>query len=154
MCKQSTPRYSDNIDYLISSILYLSTHKYYWARTPEGMSSELSLDEAQLSRVFNAFPGIFRKSRKSSPNGQPYYSLQARYALRDGGDTQEPNKISYIEPMTTDRIELLINFVLNMAEHEKSDIRNKSSNMIAVIASVLSACAILVAAYIALGVKL
>lgn len=145
-----TNSYSSNIDYLVSSILYLGSHTYYWARTPSGMSSELTLDELRLQQVFDGFPGLFRKSKTRSKNGQPYYSLQARYALREGGDTSEPDKVSYIKPLETDRMELLINFVLQMAEHEKSDARNSATNWVAVIAAVVSALAALGAVFLTL----
>jgi hypothetical protein len=51
-------KYADNIDYLVSSILYLATHPEYWSRTPRGLATELSLDETRLGAVFDAFPGI------------------------------------------------------------------------------------------------
>ncbi len=133
--------YSKNIDYLVSSILYLGSHTFYWARTPSSMSAELSMDESKLLAVLEGFPGLFRKSRSTASNGQPYFSLQARYALREGGDTSEPDKISCIEPLGTDRMELLIEFVLKMAEHEKTDARSFVTNWIAVGAAVLSSIA-------------
>jgi len=103
------------------------------------------MDETELQSVLEGFPGLFRKSRSTASNGQRYFSLQARYALRGGGDTSEPEKVSYIEPLATDRMELLIEFVLQMAEHEKTDARNFATNWIAVVASVLSAFAAIAA---------
>jgi hypothetical protein len=132
-------KYSDNIDYLISSILYLGTHTWYWARTPRGMASELSLDEARLLLVFDSFPSIFRKSSKPGDHDQHFYSLQARYAQREGGDTREPEKISYIAPLDTEKLNLLFDFVLKMTEHERTDARTRLTSWIAVAAAVVSA---------------
>lgn len=140
-------KYSDNIDYLVSSILYLGSHKFYWARTPRGMASELSLDELRLKDVFDAFPGIFRKSSKPGDHNQHFYSLQARYAQREGGDTSEPEKISYIEPLTTENINLLLDFVLKMTEHEKTDKRVNITSGLAVSAAIVSAAAAILVAF-------
>lgn len=83
-------RYADNIDYLLASILYLGTHTFYWARSPSSMASELSLDQDKLADVFRAFPGIYRSSKRTSPQGEHYYALQARYALKEGGRHRGP----------------------------------------------------------------
>ena len=147
---KATTHYSDNVDYLVSSILYLGSHTYYWARTPSGMSSELSLDEQRLGEVFDSFPAIYRRSSKPSKNGQYFYSLQARYAQRKGGDTSEPDEVSNIQPLETEKIDMLLQFVLKMVEQEKSDARNRTTNFVAVGAAVVSALSALVAASIAI----
>jgi hypothetical protein len=85
-------KYSNNIDYLFASIIYLGTHTYWWARSPQSMARELQLDERRLQEVFEAFPGIFRKSvRTDRDTQQHYYALQARYAQKEGGDVQDEN---------------------------------------------------------------
>ena len=144
-------KYSDNIDYLVSSILYLGTHTYYWARTPRGMASEISLDEIRLKSVFDAFPSIFRKSSKPGDHNQHYYSLQARYAQKEGGDTPEPERVSHIQPLETESLNLLLDFVLKMTEHEKTDARGKVTGWVAVAAAVTSAAAAIVVAYLNSG---
>ena len=141
-------RYSKDIDYLVSSIIYLATHSYYWARSPRALAIELSLNEERLTQVFNGFPGIFRKSSSITENGQHYYSLQARYAQREGKDTVEPDKVSYIEPLSTNKISLLLEFVQNMAEHENLDQRLWRQNSVAVAAAVVSAVTAVIVAII------
>ena len=93
-------KYSDNIDYLFASIMYLGTHGYYWARTPQSMANELRLDEPRLQQILEGFPGVFRKSvRISEENRQHYYALQARYALKEGGDVEDAGGETFIKVM-------------------------------------------------------
>lgn len=132
-------RYTDNIDYLVSAITYLSSHKYYWARSPTNMARELSLDRDHLRRVFEGFPGIFRRSVRVSDAGEHFYAVQARYAQRDGGDTSDPEQVSYIEPLPVDRLRLLTDFVLASAEAERAGRRAWITNTISVGAALIAA---------------
>ena len=139
-------KYSDNIDYLVASIIYLGTHEFYWARTPSGLGAEIHLDEDRLEKIFEAFPSIFRKSRQPGENGQHFYALQARYAQREGGEIEEPKQASYIAPLNKDKLDLLITFILKMTEHEKFDKRGKLTSGIAMAAALLSAATAVVVA--------
>ena len=139
-------KYSHNIDYLISSIIYLGTHSYYWARSPSTMASELSLDSGRLESVFDGFPGIFRKSKRLADNGQHYYALQARYAQRKGGDTEDPDKLTFISALDAKKLELLIGFVTKMADDERASFRGWVANGISVVAVLVSATAVIWAA--------
>ncbi|HEX8223726.1 MAG TPA: hypothetical protein VF605_07920 [Allosphingosinicella sp.] len=76
-------KYSEHVDYLVASVIYLATQRGWWARTPSAMAGELSLDGTKLRAVFEGFPGIFRKSKRAGSNGEHFFSLQARYAQRD-----------------------------------------------------------------------
>jgi hypothetical protein len=104
--------------------------------------------------VFEAFPGIFRKSmRTAQDTGQHFYSLQARYAQRDGGDVKDPDQQSYIRPLVPDQLKVIIDFVLKMAEHEvrrveqqQSRINNLRANFVAVGAATIAAIAAIIAA--------
>ncbi len=139
-------KYSNDIDYLMAAVLYLGSQNFFWARTPRHMASELSLGEDKLQRVFDGYPGIFRKSAKPSKNGQHFYSLQARYAQREGGDTAEPEQISHIAPLSDDRIKLLVDFVRTSASEEVESSRRLWAIWVAACAAVVSAAtAILVA---------
>jgi MbtH protein len=139
-------RYSRQIDYLIASIFYLGTQSYWWARTPRKMARELSLHEHRLKLVFEAFPGIFRRSLEPDDDtGQLMYCLQARYAHKDHG-TQPDARISYIEPLSTDKLRLLQEFVLKSAEDERAGKRAIIGYSIAVTAAIISAIAALYAA--------
>lgn len=141
-------KYAQNIDYLVSAILYLGTHSWYWARTPTNMAKELSLSPDKLRQVLESFPSVFRKSTKPSGNGEHFYSLQARYALREGEDTNEPDEVSYIKPLETGQVEMLLNFVVKMVEYEKSDTRARWSSWIAVGAAIVSAGAAIIVAVV------
>ena len=132
-------KYSDNIDYLIASVGYLGVHSYYWARSPIAMAKELGLDENRLEQVFNGFPGIFRKSARLAANGQHYYALQVRYAQREGSDTDDPDELSGIEPVSNDKLRTLNDFILKMSEQERSARISVVSNSVSVTAAIISA---------------
>jgi uncharacterized protein YbdZ (MbtH family) len=144
--QRPTAKYSRHIDYLIASIFYLGTQDYWWARTPLMMAQELALNEAKLELVFEAFPGIFRRSLSpDKENGQLMYSLQARYAGKDH-KTQPDTQYSRIEPLSTDKIRLLQEFVLKSAEDERAGRRAIFGYSIGVTAAVITASAALYAA--------
>jgi hypothetical protein len=139
--------YSKDLDHLIASIVYLGTHTYYWARTPANLAAELSLSEGRLQTVFDDYPGLFRKSGKPSKSGQHFYSLQARYAQREGGNTVEPEQVSYIAPLTTDKLQMLVDFVKHAAEREQEMSLRMLSNGIAVLAALVSAASAIFIAF-------
>ena len=135
------PRYSDNVDYLVSAIFYLGTQRYWWGRTCKNMAFELHVDESRLQTVFNGFPGIFRKSHRLSAQETPFYSLQARYAQYVATEGESPENSADIEPLDAEKLGLLLDFVQRMAEHEKADRRGWITGGIAVVAAVLAAAA-------------
>lgn len=147
-------RYRDNVDYLFASIMYLGTHTFWWARSPRAMAGELQLNEDHLQRMFDGFPGIFRKSiRTTGETGQHFYALQARYAQREGGDVTDPEQQSYIEPLGPDKLQVVLNFILKMAEQEAKEydqnlarISSLRTTLVAVSAAILSAIAAIAAA--------
>ena len=137
-------RYSEHIDYLLASIVYLGTQPSFWARRPNYLAAELSLDEARMRRVLNGFPGIFRKSPKAAEHGEHYYSLQARYALRTDYNTVE--KKVRIPPLPVETVRLMYEFVQKSADDERSGWRSILANGVAVAAAITSA---LTAVYVA-----
>lgn len=139
-------RYREQIDYLVSSLVYLGTHSYYWARSPSNLASELSLDAKRLQDVFESFPGLYRKSKSKTANGEHYYAVQARYAQRGGEDTSEPEKISYIEPLSTEQLRLIIDFVQQSAEAERAGRRAWITNTVSTLAAFVAAGAAIFAA--------
>jgi hypothetical protein len=143
-------KYAACVDYLLSSILYLGTHEYYWARSPGALASELSLDEQKLQAMFDEFPGLFRKSHRTATNGQHYYALQARYAQREGEDTKDPEEISYIAALETDKLDMLLRFVMQMTEHERTGRRGVVANIVSIVAVAVSAAAVITAALVRL----
>ncbi len=137
-------KYSENIDYLVSSILYLGSHADYWARTPGGLAKEIAVDEDRLRAVFEGFPSIYRRSPGTDEKGQYRYSLQARYAQREGRG-QDPGSIP---PLETEKIDMLLNFVITMTEQEKTGRQVRLTNRVAAGAAVIAAVAAIVAAAI------
>lgn len=137
-------KYSDHIDYLIASIIYLASQRGWWARTPKMLASELSLDENRLTAAFDGFPGIFRKSAKPSETGQHFYSLQARYALRDDYQGDETRVDIPTVPIETTR--LIYDFVLKAADDERVRNRTAISNRLAVGAAIASAITAIIVA--------
>jgi hypothetical protein len=135
-------KYSKNIDLLVASIVYLGTSKRFWGRSPRGLADELGLEERSLLRLFEAFPTIFRKTRLKSQNGQHYYVLQARHAQReDSYEFVDVDKSKPIDPLDKDKLDLLINFVLQMTEQEKAERRAWWTTSVAAAAAVISAIA-------------
>ena len=139
-------RYSDHVDYLIASVIYLGTQKGWWARTPTAMASELSLNSEHLKTVFEGFPGIFRKSARPSSTGEHFYALQARYAQRT--QYREREEITDIPPLETDKIRLIYDFILKSADDERTRHRAYLGNGIAVGAAIISALTAIVVAYL------
>ena len=139
MSTKTAPKYSHNIDYLVSAIVYLGTHTYWWGRTCKNMAKELNLDAGRLHAVFEGFPGIFRKSQKLSSEGTPFYSLQARYAQYEAKQGEEPESVSDIAPLNNERLRLLLDFVQKMAEHERADRRGWVTGGISAGAAILAA---------------
>jgi hypothetical protein len=146
-------RYKDNVDYLFASIMYLGTHSFWWARSPQAMARELQLDEARLQRVFDAFPGIYRKSYRTNPEThQHFYSLQARYAQREGGDVDDPEQESCVKPLAPDKLEVVVNFVLKMAEQEAKDDDRLLGRTSSLRTNIVAACAAILSAFAAIAV--
>ena len=142
-------RYGDNIDYLIAAITYLGTHSYYWARTPSNMASELSLDRNKLAAIFDGFPGIFRKSAEPAPGSKEhFYSLQARYAMREGAGTREPEQVSYIAPLSVEMISQLNSFVLHASQMETEGRKQFWGNIVSVGAAIVAALTAIAVAFL------
>jgi hypothetical protein len=105
------------------------------------MASELSLDAERLRKVFDGFPGLYRRSIRTSKSGEHYYAIQARYAQREGADTEDPEEISYIAPLSPERLKLLIDFVVQSAEAERASRRAWVTNTISMCAAIIAAIA-------------
>jgi hypothetical protein len=111
------------------------------------MADELQFDEGQLQKIFEGFPHIFRKSVKvSRENGQHYYTLQARYALRRGKDIEDPGEDTEIDAMKPDQLDVVIDFVLKMAEQESKESDRRQSRINAWLAAAVAGAAAVIAA--------
>jgi hypothetical protein len=101
------------------------------------MARDLALDSTKLQAVLDGFPGLFRKSRQTDDAGNPFYSLQARYALRtEYGPVERSTKIP---PLPVESVKLAYDFILRSADDERSARRTFVGNTIAVTAAVVSA---------------
>jgi hypothetical protein len=78
------------------------------------------------------------------------YSLQARYAQKDG-QTPSDARISHIDPLSTDKLRLLQEFILQAAEDERAGRRAVIGNSIAVTAAVISAAAAVYVGFLKAG---
>jgi hypothetical protein len=145
-------RYSDSIDYLVATIIYLGTNDTWWARTPKTMADELQLKEHALKMVYEDFPGLFRKSaRVSQENGQSHYSLQARYARRQGPDFSEPDETTHIAPLDLDQLNLLLEFVAKQPDRELTRLAQEQSNRAGLRTNFVAAGAAIIAALAAIA---
>ena len=136
-------KYANNIDLLVTCIIYLGTIKKRWGRSPRGLADELGLEEKDLQRLFDQFPNLFRQTdHLSKENGQLCYVLQARHAQRDDDyRTRDVGDDKSLAPLDKDKLELLINFVTQMAEQERSGRRAMWTTSVAASAAVVSAAA-------------
>jgi hypothetical protein len=147
-------RYSDNIQYLVPAIHYLGTNRGWWARSARELSRELSLNESALLAAFKGFPAIFRESKLQDPGtGQHFYALQARYAKRDGSDLGEKERVVDVPPLPIEHLKLVLDFVLQMAEAERSGRRSWISSVVSVGAAIIAAVAAIVAAGVRVSVS-
>lgn len=128
-------KYAQNLDYLVASVIYLASSKWWWGRTPSNMARELSLDPNKLAKVLRDFPGLFRKSQKVSPDtGESFYSLQARYAQWKSVDGSEPRDGDEIDPLPNDALKVILEFIQKIAEHEMTDRRVRRTHLFSLLA--------------------
>lgn len=107
-------RYSDHLDTLIVLATYLAlTPKI--SRTSQGLATDLSLREHDVQTTLDGFPGVFRKSENRSAEGEWYYTLHARYALRKA-DAEGQN----LAELRSDLLSTLLQFVSHQAAQESS----------------------------------
>jgi hypothetical protein len=125
--------YSDHLDYLLASIVYLGTSELAF-RTPTALAGELALDVGKLKVTFAAFPGIFRKSKSVNQINENPYSLQARYARRVG----EGDAATY-PALPRDTLRLLYDFVQRAADEERTGWRTSLSLFASGVATVVTA---------------
>jgi hypothetical protein len=132
----SRRQYAEHVDYLVGAIIYLGTSTFWWGRTTRNMARELNLDEGRLKAAMDAFPGLFRRWEK---RGKQYYCLQARYAQYRSEDGEEPDDNVAIDPIDTDTLKIIIDFVQKMGEQEGLDRRGRWTNGFALTSAILSA---------------
>ena len=142
------PQYSDHLDTIVALITHLAMTKHK-SRTPSKMARQLSLDQDKTLYVLNNFKGLFRRScRKQDKRGEHYYTLQLRYARRwlEDADDDDQGEDSQGEPLESNYLSTLLDFVANRAEQEQESRRQKSSNYAMLIGAWIAAIAAIIAA--------
>ncbi len=138
--KTETP-YSDNLDVLVALVTYLAMTDYK-SNTPPYLANNLSLDVNKVRNTLQTFDGLFRESKEPADNGEKYFTLHLRYALRWTQEAEkEVDTLSAKEPLGKEYLDTLLNFIARMVEQEQTNQRQKSSNS-----------ATLTAAWVAAGV--
>lgn len=135
-------RYAEHLDHLIALTTYLALTPEV-SRTPQGLARDLSLREDVARASLEGFPSIFRKSRRTSPEGERYYTLHARYALRTGGPQANQAELR------SDLLSTVLLFISRQAEQELASAHSERQQRQALVASIVAAVAGIVAALLA-----
>ncbi|GII33018.1 hypothetical protein [Planotetraspora mira] len=153
-------RYSEHLDVLLALITYFSLAEWR-SRSPYWLAKDLGLSMPMVMSALDAFPGLFRKSRKVHPTDvgdQPAYTLHARYARRrertpmsPGGDestssTPTPPRRGSSEELDPDTLRALLDFVVEQARAERESDRHARAQIwlrvgviVAAVSSLLTA---------------
>jgi hypothetical protein len=115
-CGVTKLRYSDHLDILIALATYLALTPRM-SRTSPGLAEGLSLPEVDVRNTLNGFPGVFRRSRNQSTDGESYYTLHARYALRQ---TDAEADLQTVAELRSELLSTLLQFVSHQAAQESS----------------------------------
>lgn len=132
-------RYTDHLDVLLALVTYLAlTSKR--SRTPGNLARDLALPPDAVASSFENFPGLFRKSQNVSGEGEHFYTLHARFALR-GTEEDVPGPA-----MGTDLLRSLLDFISQRSQDEAAGtladrtLRHANRNtVIAAVAAVIAA---------------
>lgn len=138
--QRATALYTGHLDTVLALTTYLAlTPKK--SRTAGNLADDLSLPRDDVRSAFEAFPSLFRKSIRPSPNGEPYYTLTARYALRGSEDDNGPDPELHV-----DILKILLDLVSQRVEAETAQIQSRRNLRQARINSGIAAVAALIAA--------
>jgi hypothetical protein len=143
----------NDIDYLIPLIFFLGSNPYWWARSPQELAAELSLDETRVSEIFARYSTIFRRSEYDKEEKRYYYSLQMRYAQRKDGKTKEPPKVSAFPVLSESEIIALITFLMQISSNENTARASRRTSLMVVCSAVVSALSAIAAAVLAAYMK-
>ena len=102
----------------------------------------MGLDINKVKSTLQTFDGLFRESDTPAKNGENYFTLHLRYALRWTQESEnEVDNLDTKEPLAAEYLDILLSFIARMVEQEQTNQRQKSSNS-----------ATLTAAWVAAGV--
>lgn len=141
MNMKNNPSYSEHLDTLIALVTYLALTNSK-SRTPSSLSKNLNLDQDQVNFVLENFKSLFRKSKtKSTTASEHYYTLHARYAFRSHSNGEDDEDIAR-EPLSSDYLTKLIDFIVNKSEiehdKEKQKLYSKTTMTSAIVAAFIS----------------
>jgi hypothetical protein len=128
-------RYSDHLDVLTALISYMAFMSY-WSRTPENLAEELALRKDEVQAALETFTGIFWK--RKAADGQEYYTLHARYALRPEPKASKPLDSPDIPKLPPEAMTALLDFVAHRAQAEHTGWNTQLLAIAAIIAAVIS----------------
>lgn len=159
MAKRST-KYSDNLETLIALTIHLAQYEKK-SRTPRMLAKYTSLNYEDVRFVVKNFKGLFRESigvskhdKDPEGNKEHFYWLQIRYArwyLEGKRDEDNPeDEGAPAEPLPPEYLVALLDFIAKMVEQEKTESRQVSANIVAIVASIIALVAAIGAAIIAL----
>ncbi len=133
-------QYSDNLDVLVALVTFLAmtNHK---SNTPTYLANNLGLDITKTKNTLQIFDGLFRESKKPAENGENYFTLHLRYALRwkQKNDNAENDDDEVREPLGAEYLDTLLNFITQMVEQEQTNHRQQSSNKVTLTAARVAA---------------
>jgi hypothetical protein len=146
-------RYSESLDILTALVTYLALTNRK-SRTAPGLATDLSLPQAGVEAACAQFPGIFRRSARLSPDGLPYYTLHARYAMRTASDDE-----SDLPELHGDLLRVVLEFLVARAQAEQAEahfalsLKSTERNArVAAMAALLSAVAAIAAVIVTVAV--
>lgn len=143
--------YSEHTELLTALVSYLALTRHK-SRTPTGIARDLGLSEAEVVKVLDGFPGLFRKSKntatRGSRKGQHFYTLHVRYAIRDIDDADEDDPEPR-EALPADYVVALFDVIGNRSSEERSEAHALKQNKITTIGVWIAAVAAVLAAVIA-----
>lgn len=84
-------KYQENLEVLTALISHLALTAYK-SRAPSWIAKSIGLDAEEVNKVLSDFRGIFRRSSRTTKDGEHFYTLQIRYATRTGEYEPENGK--------------------------------------------------------------
>ena len=120
----SSSPYTDYFDPLVALVTHLSATDRR-SRTIPRLARDLAFPEADVRKVLEGFRGLFRRSSKTSKEGEYFYTVHLRYARRPSprgaqpqeGDDEEPG------PLDSSEISALLQLISSMVSQEKETSR-------------------------------
>ena len=143
------PSYSKHQATIVALVTHLALTKWK-SRTPSRMANSLGLEDQEVRLVLEKFKDLFRKSKRHDPNNnEPYYTLQAKYAIRSYQDPgfQETQEIAS-QPLDMKDTDIILQHIKDAVDREHKSKHQDSANRTNLKTAWIGAAAIIVAAVI------